>query len=392
MTETGKVLMIFGAAIIILLFSTANYSAAREPGALAGPLHIRVAVVKNADSVKVFIAGNFKIIDHLSKTALLEDKYLPETALTAADSGFKLGGREIKADAISIEPSGGTKVYINERIFRGGIRILKNDNKLTVINAVDLEEYLYGVMRNEVSTWWPMESLKAQAIAARTYALSQIKESKSRNYDVMADVSSQVYGGIFSEKWRTNRAVDRTKGKVLTYNNAIFPAFFHATCGGTTFDASYLWNIDLPPLKGVKCGWCGKSPHYHWERWIRAVEAEDKLAAAGYPIGDVIGFEVTKKDPFSGCILELNVKGSEANAEIPAKDFRRIMGSDTVRSTNFKVSLVGEYVVFEGLGWGHGVGLCQWGAYYMSRAGKKAEEILQYYYPGSKVTDYRDVK
>ena len=84
-------------------------------------------------------------------------------------------------------------------------------------------------MRNEVSTWGPMEALKAQAIAARTYALSQINESKGKDYDVTADVGSQVYGGIFSEKWRTNRAVDETRDKILTYKGAIFPAFFHAT-------------------------------------------------------------------------------------------------------------------------------------------------------------------
>lgn len=363
-----------------------------SPAVAKQPPLVRVAVVKGADSVKILIAGNFKIIDYPTKTVLLEEKYLPETDLVTADSGFKLGEKEMNGSVIYIEPSGGARVYINERIFRGEVRVFRNEKKLTVVNAVDLEEYLYGVIRNEVSTWWPMEALKAQAIAARTYALNQMGESKARDYDVTADVSSQVYGGIFSEKWRTNRAVDQTKGQILTYNGAIFPAFFHATCGGSTFDAAYLWNIDLPPLKGVKCNWCRKSPHYYWERWISAEEAENRLVAAGYSVGDILGFEPTKRDPFSGRILELRVKGSKGSADILAKDFRRIVGTDTVRSTNFKVSLVGGYVAFEGLGWGHGVGLCQWGAYYMSRAGKKAAEILYFYYPGSKIADYKDVK
>ena len=361
-------------------------SGAQEPGAANNPIRVRVAVVKGADSAKIFIAGNFRIIDHLSGSTLLEEKYLPETDLVATGAGFKLGEKEVSGNVISVEPVGGTRIYINERVFRGGIKVIKDEKKLTVINALDLEEYLYGVMRNEVSTWWPMEALKAQAIAARTYALNQVTESRRRDYDVMADVSSQVYGGIFSEKWRTNRAVDETKGKILTYKGAIFPAFFHATCGGSTFDAAYLWNIDLPPLKGVKCRWCGKSPHFYWERWIPVRESEGKLAAAGYPVGDMIGFEAVKRDPFSARILELKVKGSKGDAAILAKDFRRIIGADIVRSTNFKVTLVGGYVAFEGLGWGHGVGLCQWGAYYMSRAGKTAAEILEFYYPGSKIT------
>lgn len=377
-------------AVIFIIISPYRLGA-QEPGAADNPVRIRVAVVKGADSVKIFIAGNFRIIDHLSGSTLLEERYLPETDMVAADAGFKLGEKEISGSEISIEPVGGTRIYINERIFRGGIKVIKDEKKLTVINALGLEEYLYGVMRNEVSTWWPMEALKAQAIAARTYALNQITESRRKDYDVMADVSSQVYGGIFSEKWRTNRAVDETKGKVLTYKGAIFPAFFHATCGGSTFDAAYLWNIDLPPLKGVKCRWCGKSPHFYWERWISVRELEGKLEAAGYPVGDIIGFEAVKRDFFSARILELKVKGSKGDAAILAKDFRRIIGGDIVRSTNFKVTLVGGYVAFEGLGWGHGVGLCQWGAYYMSRAGKTAIEILEFYYPGSKIADYLEL-
>lgn len=350
---------------------------------LAAPV-VRVAVAKDSDVVKIFIAGNFRITDLISKSILLEEKYLGETSLTSSEDGFIAGDLKVSAAAIGIEPLGGARAYINDRVFRGEIRVFKNAGKVTVVNAVDLEEYLYGVIRNEVSTWWPMESLKAQAIAARTYALNQMKESKGKDYDVQADVSSQVYGGIFSEKWRTNRAVDQTRGEVLTYNGAIFPTFFHATCGGSTFDAANLWNIDLPPLKGVKCGWCGKSPHYYWERWTPVSEAEKKLEAAGYPVGDILGFDVIRRDP-SGRILELRVKGSRGDSVLLAKDFRRIIGGDIVRSTNFKVTVVGEYAAFEGLGWGHGVGFCQWGAYYMSRAGKKADEILYFYYPGTKI-------
>ena len=366
-------------------------AAAQEIGLQARPAVERVAVVKDAASTKILIAGDFKILDLISGNVLLEGKYLSETTLTPSGKGFKIGDSEVEASAIAVEPVAGTRAYINNKIFRGEIRIFKPGGKLLVVNAVDLEEYLYGVIRNEVSTWWPMEALKAQAIAARTYAVNQIKESKGKDYDVMADVSSQVYGGIFSEKWRTNRAVDQTKGKVLTYNGAIFPAFFHATCGGSTFNAAYLWDIDLPPLKGVKCDWCRKSPHYYWERWVPVTEVEQKLNAGGYAVGYILGFEAVKKDQ-SGRILEFKGRGSKGETEMPAKDFRRMIGTDIVRSTNFKVTLVGEYVSFEGLGWGHGVGLCQWGAYYMSRAGKKADEILAFYYPGSKITDMKDIR
>lgn len=371
--------------IAVLVFLAFLPVAASAQDTCKTPL-VRVSVVKDADAVRLRIAGNYRISDLVSKKPLLEGKYLGDSFLKPSGAGFDIGGSAIDSPAVEIEPLGGARAYINERVFRGEIKIYNISGKVMVINTVDLEEYLYGVIRNEVSTWWPMEALKAQAIAARTYALNQINESKVKDYDVYADVNSQVYGGIFSEKWRTNRAVEQTRGQVLTYKGAVFPAFFHATCGGSTFDAANLWNIDLPPLKGVKCNWCRKSPHYYWERWMPVNEAEQRLDEAGYPVGDILGFDVIRRD-HSGRILELRIKGTKGDSVMLAKDFRRIMGSDTVRSTNFKVTVIGEYVAFEGLGWGHGVGLCQWGAYYMSRAGKKADEILYFYYPGSKIMD-----
>lgn len=353
------------------------------------PVFVRVAVVKDVPSVKVFIAGSYKIINAITKENLLEGRYLRSCLLTVTDTGFNLGEDRLSANVIEIESVGGARVYINDRIFRGGIRILKSNKGLVAVNTVELEEYLYGVVRNEVSTWWPMEAIKAQVIAARTYALYQIKESRGKDYDVTADVGSQVYGGIFSEKWRTSRAVDLTRGKVLAYNGAIFPTYFHATCGGATFDAANLWNISLPPLRGVKCDWCKKSPHYSWEKWVPLKEAETKLKNAGYAVGDIEAFEVIKKDS-SGRILEIEVKGSQDAVDMAGKDFRLIIGADILRSTNFKATIIRDYVVFEGSGWGHGVGMCQWGAYYMSRAGKKTDEILRFYYPGSKITDYAE--
>lgn len=356
-----------------------------------GQISVRVAVARDTDSVKLAVAGRYKIINSVTKEVLLEERYLPSSKMSVTETGFKIGDIAIDANAVAIEPMDGARVYIDGRIFRGEIKILKSGKGLLVINVVNLEEYLYGVIRNEVSTWWPMEAIKAQAIAARTYALYQIKESKAKDYDVTADVGSQVYGGIFSEKWRTNKAVDKTKGRALAYNGTIFPAYYHATCGGGTFDAGYLWKIDLPPLKGVKCDWCKKSPHYSWERWVPSQEVKTKLEEAGYAVGDIVGFETTKTDP-SGRILEIQIKGDTKTIDIQGKDFRRVIGPDILRSTNFKVTLVGPYVTFEGLGWGHGVGMCQWGTYYMARSGKKAEEILNFYYPGSKIIDYKGTK
>ncbi len=355
------------------------------------PVLVRVAVAKDVPSAKVFIAGSYKIIDGVTKKSLTEGGYLRVCLLTAAGTRLRLGEAELGANFIEIESVGGARIYINDRIFRGEIKALKTGKGLTIVNTVELEEYLYGVVRNEVSTWWPMEAIKAQVIAARTYVLYQIKESRGKDYDVTADVGSQVYGGISSEKWRTNRAVDLTRGKVLVYNGAIFPSYFHATCGGATFDAMNLWNISLPALKGVKCDWCKKSPHFSWERQVAIQEAKAKLDNAGYPVGDIEGFEVVKRD-LSGRVMKIRVKGSQGALDMAGKDFRSIIGPDILRSTNFEAAVIGDNIIFTGLGWGHGVGMCQWGAYYMSRAGKKAEEILSFYYPGSRIEEYKNLK
>ncbi|KPK41708.1 MAG: hypothetical protein AMJ78_04710 [Omnitrophica WOR_2 bacterium SM23_29] len=377
-------------AVAVIFFMPIS-SYAKDVKNSEGPIFVRVAIAKDVGSVRLAITGRYKIINSITKEVLFEERYLPSSKLMPTPQGFKIDDIAIGAKTIAIEPTGKAKVYIDGRIFRGEIKVLKNDRGLLIINILELEEYLYGVIRNEVSTWWPMEAIKAQAIAARTYALYQIKESKGKDYDVTADVSSQVYGGIFSEKWRTNKAVDRTKGRVLVYRGSIFPTYYHATCGGATFDASYLWKIDSPPLKGVKCDWCKRSPHYKWERWVLIREVKEKLEKAGYILDDLVRLEPTKKDT-SGRILEIRVKGKTNTVDIQGKEFRRIMGPNVLRSMNFRATLVGPYVAFEGLGWGHGVGMCQWGAYYMARRGKKTEEILSFYYPGSKIVDYKDVK
>jgi stage II sporulation protein D len=256
---------------------------------------------------------------------------------------------------------------------------------LNLINNVELENYLYGVLYHEVSHRWPIEVLKAQSIAARTFALHQREQSKLAPYDLRNDIYSQMYGGKTSEKWSTTRAVNLTKGKVLVYNGGLLPAYYHATCAGRTEDASNLWNIDLAPLKGVECKYCKDSPHYKWHKEISLWEIENRLKANDYNIGKIASLNILSRNK-SGRVDKLEIKGeSGASLILTGKDFRQMIGPNDVRSTNFTISLKWEHAIFDGYGWGHGVGLCQWGAYGLGRRGKKAEEILKFYYPGTEI-------
>jgi stage II sporulation protein D len=251
---------------------------------------------------------------------------------------------------------------------------------------VPLEEYLYGVMYHEVSPRWPMESLKAQAIAARTFALYQAIQNKDQPFDLRNDIYSQVYGGKTSEKWATNKAIDLTRGQVLTYDKKVFPANFHATCAGSTEDASSLWYIDIPPLDGGKCDFCASSPHYKWSKEISFWALCEKMKDNGYRVGKIISADVLSRNK-SGRVEKMEIKDDEGTSVvISGKDFRQMLGPNDIRSTKFNISQKWDNLIFDGLGWGHGVGLCQWGAFGMAAKGKKVDEILRYYYPGSEIT------
>ncbi len=313
--------------------------------------------------------------------------YIIHTKVTASEEGIIFGSRELKFSKIRVTVPEGSLIYLDGRSFRGAVDIIKKDNmKLAAINRITLEEYLYGVLYNEVSHRWPMEAIKAQGITARTFALYQARQNKLQDYDLTNDIYSQVYSGATSEKWATTRAVKLTLGKVLTYKGDIFPTYYHATCGGKTEDASNLWNIDIAPLKGSECGLCKESPHYKWIKNIPLSDIEKKLGENGYKIGKIRSFTVLARNK-SGRVDKIEIKDdSDVSCMITGKDFRRMMGPNDLRSTNFEPSISNDKLILSGIGWGHGAGMCQWGAKGYAGHGKSAEEILKIYYPGAEVT------
>lgn len=337
---------------------------------------LKVLVVKDTDSITLSIKGDYKIVDYATKDILEQGERLQRREVTVSD---------IDSEGIRVLSGERTCIYINKRQFRGNLDIIKNKEKngIFVVNHIDIEEYLCGVLYHEVSHRWPIEVLKAQAIAARTYALYQKLVSKNKYYDMTADVYSQVYGGRTSETWRTTKAVNLTLGQVLMYKGKVFPSYYHATCGGSTTDAATIWGIDIPVLRGRKCDFCKDSPHYNWRKEFRIDYIRDKLRDAGYKI-ELTSFEILKRDG-SGRVVEIRLIGKDSSIKLTGNKFRLAVGSNAIKSTNFEILTRGSFVTFQGKGWGHGVGMCQWGAYYLARKGWKAEEILEYYYPGAEI-------
>ncbi|HEY8321164.1 MAG TPA: SpoIID/LytB domain-containing protein [Candidatus Baltobacteraceae bacterium] len=253
----------------------------------------------------------------------------------------------------------------------------------TVLSTVPLEAYLYSVVAREMSPSWPAAALQAQAVAARTYVLQ--RSSPKRDYDVVTSEADQVYGGIEAESAAATAAVDATAGSVLRFGDAFAQLFYSSSCGGHTESSADAWTggADLPYLRGVVCPWCTASPDYAWTRVVPA----DAVARAfpGADVGAPTGLAVGDTDA-SGRARSLVLTGDAGTATTRGTAFRSALGSRVVRSLLIRRIANGTgpgTFVIEGAGLGHGVGLCQWGARGMAAAGKSADDILNFYFPGT---------
>jgi stage II sporulation protein D len=353
-----------------------------------GPM-VRVALLKGAAQMELSVRGFYQIVDPKNKEILSEGRRLPTTVVRPSPSGIWIGDKNYPLRQISLIAGKDISIGRNrdEKRYRGRVDILRDvKGKLTAVNHIALEDYVRGVLYHEVSHRWAMEALKAQAVVARTYAAYQIEKNKPQDYDLTSDIYSQVYGGKSAERFRTNLAVGRTEGQLLSYQMDILPAYFHSTCGGTTEDVTELWkHPPMAPLMGVRCRFCSTSPHYRWKKNLQLKDIQNKLNSRGYRIGLIKDIRILERNR-SGRIRTLLITDRTGNElTIAGKDFREAIGPNVLKSNNYEVAVKGYFCDFYGKGWGHGVGMCQWGANEMSRQRYEYREILNYYYPGAKI-------
>jgi stage II sporulation protein D len=256
-----------------------------------------------------------------------------------------------------------------------------------IITTLALDEYLYGVLPLEMSAGWPSTALQAQAIVARTYAVQ--RRVPGRAYDVTIAQSDQRYGGVRAETAATSAAVDASRGAILSYAGAGASVFYGSCCGGHTADAAELWGRrPLPYLRGVVDPHCTGAPDYRWRRTV----ALDACAAslASRVSAPITGFVLGTRDD-AGRPRTIDILASNGQTTLTAVEFRALLGGEVVRSAWIREvgianTLAGAQVVIDGSGRGHGVGLCQWGARFMSAGGASASEILAFYFPGTSVS------
>ncbi len=333
---------------------------------------MRIMILKVKEGVEISSDTPIKISDGCVKDSLkLYVKY---------DKGININGNNCVSG--KVELSSNSIIAVGKKKYRGKIILHDDNDNVLVVNSLPLEEYLYGVLPSEISPAWPMETLKAQAVAARTFALYYRLKSKDKRYDLDNTVNSQVYNGMNIESKFTNEAVNATAGVVITYEGNIVEAFFHANSGGRTADSSEVWGGKLGYLKSVPDEYCSKGNHYRWETRLTADKMREILEKCGIQVGIPISFSVESRTP-SGRVDIMKVDGDKGSAKLKAKDFRNKGGVDIIRSTNFDIinDTDGGFTI-KGMGWGHGVGLSQDGARGMAEAGYTYRAILSHFYNG----------
>jgi stage II sporulation protein D len=359
---------LFAAAALLALSSTAMVAADT----------IRVAIAENTRSVE--IRGLNIEVSELGCAACPRTVLRTDTVRAAAGGqGVEIGSRSASGYRLTSD----APIRMNGREYPATLEIVRNGEGLAIVNELRLEDYVVGVLRAETSERWPAETLRAQAIVARTYAAYLRASSGTKPYHIVATTAHQVYAGHVPASSPIWDAVRDTAGQVLLWDGELFPAFYHSTSGGYTEDPRSVFAArNMPALKPVRDEFSGAAPHFYWSLDLKLTDLSNILRRNGSDVGTVTAIEVTERTQ-SLRVASLAVHGTRGSARLRGNDFRRMVGYETIKSTLFAVALDGSVARFSGRGYGHGVGMSQWGAKGMAEQGYTAEKILEYYYPGT---------
>lgn len=343
-----------------------------------------------ADTVRVLLAEGRPAVTIASASAVILTDVTGRQPLTRrAGAAYRLAlhrGRVFVRETGALVPgltawsANGSLLTLDGLPFRGRLDVQVVNGGLTVVNVVELEEYLQGVLKDEVPVGWPLEATKAMAIAARTYAVFQRLQNPGAPFHLRATTASQVYGGARGEDPRTNWAVQATRGQVLTFDGQPFPAFYHSCSGGATEDAMDVFGLQYDIVLGVKDDFSLGCPYVLWVERLTHQQIEEGLVRAGYPVGRVLTIQDLIRSR-TGRIFQIEVRHTRGTLVLEGRRFREAMGNDVIRSTDFQVREDGGAFTFVGRGSGHGVGMSQWGAKEMADLAYEAKDILKFYYP-----------
>ena len=313
---------------------------------------------------------------------------------------FDMGNHHFQEKVIEIVPTSQPSLWINDHLYRGSLRVIRTSaNRLRAVNYINIEDYLASVLNGEMPDSFPQAARSAQAIAARTYALYQAKTfGKHSTYDLRSGTGSQVYQGvqyrnakgkrIAVENRSSRQIIDRTRGVVCTHRGKLFCTYYSSICGGRTTNGKAIFKDAATPLMSVPCDWCVGSKYYRWKSSVKRNTVERQLQK--YFTQKNRSFDQLKevtlqKATRRGNIPLVRVSTTHSSMELSSYVFRLRVSPKKIRSPYFLVQDQGTHFAFSGRGWGHGVGLCQWGARGQALAGRSATHILMHYYPHSEL-------
>ncbi|MEQ8762424.1 MAG: SpoIID/LytB domain-containing protein [Planctomycetota bacterium] len=312
---------------------------------------------------------------------LSQDEGRHEVTLEAGRDTLRLDGQSLEVSQIIL--SSEAPFELGDRHYRGDIMVAVDDGgRLRAVNRIDLETYLCGVVGSEIPAYSAIESLKAQAVAARTYTLWRMAGNSRRSYDLTDDTYSQVYSGALDVSDRVVTAVQATRGQVLAYDGKFLPAYYHSTCGGHTSDQRVGFGSGeaLAPLSGAPCGYCTSSRYYEWTATVPKKTVDEKLGKNG-PVRSIRPLDRDE----GGRWWRAEIEGEGWRREVSANYLRTQLGSNKLRGAIIEtLEIEGDEWVVKGRGWGHGVGMCQVGAMTLGKEkGWSYRQILSHYYPGA---------
>ncbi len=285
-----------------------------------------------------------------------------------------------RGQAFWVEPTGGGYVFIKDKWYRGRVLVMPTQGGITAVNWVDIEAYLYGVVGSEMPASWPQEALKAQAVAARSYALYRRDRTQNQLFDVGGTTSHQVYKGLAAEAPSVQAAVNATQGQVITHGGRVIEAVFHSSSGGHTENSEDIWQQPTPYLRGV-ADYDQEAPVFHWSETFSAQQLGQRIVG----IGQLRSVATERATP-RGRIVSIRLQGSQGSRTLTGTELRQALG---LRSTLCSITIMGDTIRIDGRGYGHGLGLSQWGARGLASRGHNYQQILTHYYQGTALSNLR---
>lgn len=357
------------------------------PASLARPTHsIRIGIAVNqphvtvsASKPAVFLDGS-QVLAEVMPNQAWHATASAQGVVVKGPKGEKLGPAMRLTLSSRFSGEQVPLVLIDQKWYRGEVDLVRGQDGVTAINRLSMNEYLYGVVPAEMPPSWPLEALKAQAVAARTYAITSMGKEADKGYDLCNTTHCQVYGGAALEKSASNQAVTETDGEILTWGGKPIMAYYHSSSGGYTDSGEEVWKRPLPYIQPVK-DFDHESPKFLWNQTYNGSQLRDALRKMGQDVGVVQSVQAISRTRI-GRVVDLKLDGPQGSAVVDAYKFRLAAG---LNSTFFNVGLVNGVFQFAGRGWGHGLGMSQWGARGMAKQGYSHQQILSHYYSGIQV-------